>query len=230
MLWAFFITATPAGNVGEEPPSRRVEEGMINMEDPNADPNVNPNPAPEGDPPKEPAKTFTQEEVNALMGRVRAEAKAPFQDYDTLKERAAKADELERAQMTEAQKMAADLEQEKRTNADLKGSIANVNISAEVKVQAAKMGIVDPDAALLLVNRSGITYSAENGVQGAEEALKTLVGEKAYLVGTGPLPPDLNRGPGEPGPLTPTLTPEQKEQARKFGMKEEEYAKGIVVA
>ena len=42
-------------------------------------------------------RTFTQEEVDSLMGKVRRETRGQFADYDELKERAARADEAEDA-------------------------------------------------------------------------------------------------------------------------------------
>lgn len=50
-------------------------------------------------------KSFTQEEVNELMGKLRRETKSKYADYDSLKEKAAKLDELEEAQKTSEEKL-----------------------------------------------------------------------------------------------------------------------------
>lgn len=50
-------------------------------------------------------KRFTQEEVNELMGKLRRETKSKYADYDSLKEKAAKLDELEEAQKTSEEKL-----------------------------------------------------------------------------------------------------------------------------
>lgn len=52
----------------------------------------------------EPEKTFTQEEVNAIVGRRIHEEKEKYADYDELKNKAAKYDEAEEASKTELQK------------------------------------------------------------------------------------------------------------------------------
>lgn len=49
-------------------------------------------------------RTFTQEEVNAIVGKRLAEEKGKFADYDDLKAKASKFDELEEANKSELQK------------------------------------------------------------------------------------------------------------------------------
>ena len=170
------------------------------------------------DPPKTPVDkptSFSQEEVNAMMGRVRLEERGKYTDYDDLKAKAAKAEEYERAQMTDAQRLTADVERSKQRVADLEGDIADVRIGAEITVMAAQMGIVDPEAALALINRAGITYRAEEGVSGVKEALGTLVSEKSYLVGKATAP-NINSGPGAPGPVAVKLSEGQRNAAHKL--------------
>lgn len=49
-------------------------------------------------------KTFTQEEVNELMGRTRREERGKYADYDDLKAKAARYDEAQEAAKTELEK------------------------------------------------------------------------------------------------------------------------------
>ena len=49
-------------------------------------------------------KTFTQEEVNAIVGERLARDRERFADYDSLREKAAKFDEMEEASKSELQK------------------------------------------------------------------------------------------------------------------------------
>lgn len=49
-------------------------------------------------------RTFTQDEVNAIVGKRLAEEKSKFADYDVLKAKADKFDEAEEASKTELQK------------------------------------------------------------------------------------------------------------------------------
>lgn len=50
-------------------------------------------------------KTFTQEEVNEMMGKVRRETREKFADYDELSKKAKAYDEAQEAAKTDAQKM-----------------------------------------------------------------------------------------------------------------------------
>lgn len=50
------------------------------------------------------ARTFTQEEVNAIVGKRLAEEKGKFADYEDLKAKASKFDEMEEANKSELQK------------------------------------------------------------------------------------------------------------------------------
>ena len=49
-------------------------------------------------------KTFTQDDMNALAGKIRSEEKAKYVDYEELKSKAARLDEIEAANKTELQK------------------------------------------------------------------------------------------------------------------------------
>ena len=64
---------------------------------------------------EEATRTFSQDEVNAIVGKRLAEEKVKYADYDDLKAKAAKFDEVEEANKSELQKAterAATLEQE----------------------------------------------------------------------------------------------------------------------
>ncbi len=170
-------------------------------------------------------KVFTQEEVNVIAGRARIEERQKYPDYDDLKTRAAKADELERAQLTEVDRVRQDLAVEQRKNLDAEGRIASTMITTEIRVKAVQRGIVDPDAAVALLDRSHVAYTEEAGVAGVDAALDALVMAKPYLKGQA-FSPNLNPGGGT-APKPVTLTAEQKEAAVKLGVTEQNYAKHL---
>ena len=170
---------------------------------------------PEGTP--EP-KMFTQEEVNAFMGKVRAEERGKFPDYVNLKERAALADKLEQANLTEKEKATKTASEWQRKALDADARIADTAIRSEIRVQAVVQGIVDPDAAVALIDRSGIAYSEAEGVKGVAEPLGALIAAKPYLKGV-PQPkpaPNLNTKDGKPPAAAPQLTPEQRNVAHRL--------------
>ncbi|MDP2661417.1 MAG: phage scaffolding protein [Dehalococcoidia bacterium] len=186
--------------------------------------------AAKGAPPADTPKTFTQDEVNALVGRVRGEVKAQFQDYDDLKAKAGKFDGLQRDQLTEQEKMRQDLAKEQRLRADAEGRIAVVAIDSAIRVRAAESGFINPSAALRMVNRDGIKYNEDGGVTGVDEALAALKGTDPYLLAPAgrQTAPNVNPARGAPGQGR-ALTEDQRDAARRMHLSEEEYAKGLPV-
>jgi hypothetical protein len=80
--------------------------------------------------PESPAeKVFTQSEVEAMLKK----RLAKFADYEDAKKRAARADELEQAQMTEMEKLTKQLEAEREAKAAIEGQY-----QAEKRTQQAK--------------------------------------------------------------------------------------------
>jgi hypothetical protein len=109
---------------------------------------------------------------------------------------------------------------------DANVKLADALISGDVKVKAVQLGVVDPDAAYLLMDRSNVRYDSDNGVTGVEEALTQLLEDKPYLKGTASRSPNINPESGQPAPSV-RLSDDQREVARYMGMTEEQYAQGL---
>lgn len=58
-------------------------------------------------------------------------------------------------------------------------------IAAEVREIGLRVGLIDPDAALALMNRDGIAVDETGRVTGVKEALDELLAAKPYLAGRG---------------------------------------------
>ena len=170
-----------------------------------------------------------QDEINKIVAQTkrdtRRQEQAKFSDYENLKVRAAKADELEQAQLTENERLQARAEEAERRANQADTQVSDALISSEVKVRAAQMGIVDPDAAFVLIDRSGIQYDASNGVTGVEDALTALIESKPWLRSNNRTP-NINPENGQAVPSV-RLTEEQRAVARSFGMSDEQYAKHL---
>ena len=205
---------------------------MPEPDEKDGDPKGDPDPKPAPATPAPDVKTFDQADMDALAGKIRAEerAKQPT-DYDEMK---TKLKTLEDANLTDAEKQQREIATLQRTASDADERIATIAITSEIKVEAAQMGLVDPEAAVLLLDRSAVSYTEEGGVVGVKEALATLVEQRAYLKGQGaPAPkPDLDAG-GLPGAAAPPLTEDQRETAALLfpslpaAEGQAEYAKGL---
>ena len=66
---------------------------------------------------------------------------------------------------------------------DLQTKLKQSALRASVAVEAGKLKIVDADAALVLMDKSGIEFSEDGSILGVEDALKKLIDEKKYLIG-----------------------------------------------
>ena len=180
-------------------------------------------PAPQPEPE---TKTFSQDEVNRIQAQTRREANARFGDYQQLKDRAARADELEKAQLTDQEKLEARATAAERKAEAAIQQVASAVIASEVKVRASQLGIIDPDAAYLLLDRTNVAYADDGTVSGIDDALTQLIENKPYLKGAPNRAPNLNPQAGELAP-TLRLSTDQLEAARLMGLTPEEYAQGL---
>ena len=181
-------------------------------------------------------KTFTQEQVNELVGRARLEGREgalkQYGDPEALKADAEAGRKLKLAAMSEKEKLETSLATEQRARIDAESRVASAMIASEVRVLAMQKGIVDPDAALKLIDRNAVAYDEEKGVLGVGEALDALLAAKPYLKGH-PQAPNLNAPPGKPAPAEPKLTDQQRFVAARLfaGLPPEQayanYAKGL---
>lgn len=177
-------------------------------------------------------RTFTQEDVDRIvkdrLARVKAE---PPADYDDLKAKAAKLDELEQANKTELEKAIARAEQAEQVAKAAADRARRADIKSAVTSAATVAGAVDPDAVLALLGDDAVTVGDDGQVTGADEAVKALLESKPYLVGkpansaeTKPAPSG-DGGPRGGGDGKPQLTradlarmtPDEIEQARLDG-------------
>jgi FKBP-type peptidyl-prolyl cis-trans isomerase (trigger factor) len=170
-------------------------------------------------------KTFTQDEVNRMMGQARRDARSQFSDYSELKSRAAKADELEQANLTEAERLEVRVSDAEKRATDAQEQVSSAMIASEVKVRATQMGIVDPDAAFLLLNKKNVAYNVADGVSGVDDALAQLLEDKPYLR-AGNRTPNINPETGQAAPPV-RLTVDQREAARLMNLTDEEYSQGL---
>lgn len=173
-------------------------------------------------------RTFTQDELNAIVSdRLRRE-QMKYADYDDLKAAQAKLDEIEQERLTElekVQKRADDAEKER----DLARQQAqDTAIRAALAMEAAKAGALHPEDAFQLADLSSVSIDDDGKVTGAVEAVAELVsGNRLVLKGRGAPGLDAGAGTGDrSGDRKPPLTPDELEVAGKMGLTAEEYQEG----
>ena len=112
-------------------------------------------------------RTFTQEEVNAIVGKRLAEEKGKFADYEALKAKAAKYDEAEEANKSELQKAT------ERAN-NLEAELNGMKKAEEIRQMKEK-----------IANETGIPANLINGTTEEEckaqaEAIKAFATPNGY--------------------------------------------------
>lgn len=129
-------------------------------------------------------KTFKQEDVDRIVkDRLKRERQQKYGDYDELKTKASKFDELEEANRSELEKaQAAEKKAREESAAALDVSNSRL-IKAEVKLQSVELGIVDSDAAYALMSRDDVKVDDDGNVEGVKKSLEALLKEKPFLKG-----------------------------------------------
>lgn len=148
--------------------------------------------------PKAEGRTFTQEELDRVVGDRLARERQKYGDYDALKQKAGRLDQLEESQRTElekAQKRADKAEHER--DAAVTRATHHLRASA-IMSEASKQNALDPEAVVALLPHDSVTVGDDGQVAGVEEAVSGLLKSKPYLVGSTHSP-----GPGDGGARAP---------------------------
>lgn len=129
-------------------------------------------------------KTFTQEDVDKLIGERLARAKStPPQDYEELKAKAAKLEEIEAAQLSEVDRLKKEREELADQAAQAQAELKKSRIESKVVSVAALKGAINPEVIVPLIDRNLITLGDDGQVSGVEEAVTALLAANPYLVG-----------------------------------------------
>jgi hypothetical protein len=134
-------------------------------------------------------KTVPQAEVDRIVKQRLERERAKFADYEDLKAKAARADELEAAGQSELEKLqsqVAKLEKERETlAADAEAARSDAqNLKVEAAIRSAlPKDVVDPDVFLKLLPRDQVTVGDDGQVTGHEDAIQALSEAHPFLVG-----------------------------------------------
>lgn len=137
-------------------------------------------------------KTFTQDEVNDLIGERAKRAKEAarkeileslgFEKLDDLKGVVSTFREQQAAQKSELEKAQETLSETQRKLAEQERKRVDGLINAEVLYRAAQMNFVNPKEALRLIDISQVNVGDDDVVTGVEEALKALAEASPHLL------------------------------------------------
>lgn len=182
-------------------------------------------------------KTFTQAELDEIIGKKIGKLKSRYADYDEIKTKAieyeAKLEEQRLAELSEkerAEELAKKFEEEKKAlEAQLdaiKAQAEQEKIRNEFTKVASSAGITYLDDALALSDLSAVTIE-DGKVIGVEDVVKALVENKPFLVGKAqpkPIGEATNNAQARPDKTAEQLLGELADKVRKTGRTEDRVA------
>lgn len=137
--------------------------------------------------------------------------------------------ELKQSQMSEEERREARLAELTSRNQTLEDQVKAARLEAAVSAAAGRLDIVDPDAAVRLLDLTGVTYNDDGAPENIDTLLNGLLEARPYLRRPDPAPAVPQAGspanPAKPTPQGTTLTrddlarmsPEQIMAAEKNG-------------
>lgn len=177
------------------------------------------------DPPAD--RTFTQADVDRIVQERLSRAKAaPPADYEELKQAAERLKEIEEANKTELEKERDRAAKAEERAVKVEQEARDIRLRSALLAEAAKAdrNIVDPDAAIALLDKTTLTLDDEGNPTNVAEAMDSLLKAKPYLVATGGTRGNADqgaRGGGAAGQITEaqlkTMSPEAIDKAHREG-------------
>jgi hypothetical protein len=175
------------------------------------------------------ASGTTDVDLQAEITRLNAALKTANREAGDRRKRlteleAEKADR-EKADLTETEKLKAELETAKREVTETQKVARDLLIRAAFVAEAAKSGVAHPEDVYLLADKSDVDVNDVGAVTGVEEAVKALVEAGRVPMGKAKAPNlDGGAGSGDHGHGAVQLTTEEIETAGKMGLTPERYA------
>lgn len=144
-----------------------------------------------GDSASQGGKSYSQDELNRMFAERSSQAERSmlkkmgfekFEDAESLLRKARERDDADKSELQKAVEKTAQLEKERESWQSKQKETA---AQYDVALKAAKLGIVDPDAAWKLLDRSALEYGADDKPTNTEALLQGLLKDKPYLAGGG---------------------------------------------
>lgn len=170
------------------------------------------------------SRTFTQDDVDRIVRERLARAKAtPPPDYDDLKAKAARFDEIEQQSKTELEREREARERAEQEAARIKSEAERRMIEAAVLAEGTRQSAVKPEHLYRLIDTDSVTVGDDGQVTGVGDAVRAFLDANPEYVGTSRPLGSADQGARDGGAkqlsaeALKTMTPEQIVAARKEG-------------
>lgn len=133
---------------------------------------------------EEKPKTFTQSELDEIIGK----RLAKYKGYEDLKRKADEFDKIADASKSETERLQGELDKAKEAADSRTTKYQNMLRRSAIISEATKMSLVDPETAYELLMAKGFPgidlNDEDDTVSGVDKALSTLVKDKPFLKGS----------------------------------------------
>jgi hypothetical protein len=167
------------------------------------------------------SKTFTQEDIDRVVKDRLARERGKYADYDELKAKAGKLDEIEAANQSELEKAQQAAEKAKTEGAQAIERANGRLIRAELLSALTAANVSKPEVLLSAIDKTGLTVNDDGSVSGVDEVVAAFVEANPEFVGKQVRKPEsADQGARGDGP-------DQITQEQLATMKPEEIAKAL---
>jgi hypothetical protein len=144
----------------------------------------------------------SQAELDAVMADRLRRQKAQFADYDALKAKAARIDEIDAKNLTDLERETAARVAAETARDEALSRVQKATLRSAVIAAASTAGAIDPSDIVALLPADAVTISDDGTVTGAAEAVAALLLAKPHLKGTARPSGDIGQGPRGDGKAT----------------------------
>lgn len=124
---------------------------------------------------------FDRERALATIRKLREQEKLARQLAKELEEKKRALSAYEQEKLSEKERLERKLAELEQANASLLTEIQQARLQSAIERHAARLGIVDPEAAAVLIDRAAVEFDEDGRPANVEALLKDLIKAKPYL-------------------------------------------------
>jgi hypothetical protein len=128
----------------------------------------------------------TQDELDRVLRDRLTRERQKYQGYDEYREKAERYDEIADAAKTSEEKLQEQLADRERELEQLRSSHRQALVSSAIAQSASKLGVVDTDAAIKLIDQDALEFDDSGNPKNIEQLVQGLVQDKPYLAPKSP--------------------------------------------
>lgn len=123
-------------------------------------------------------ETYTKADVERMI----KSRFAKFEDYEALKDKAARLDEIEQANKSELEKLVERAEKAERERDEIAQRATQQQVKSAIVSEASRQGAIDPEDIVALIDSASV-LGEDGEITNVEQAVRSLLEAKPHLSG-----------------------------------------------